>query len=342
MPEALRLTRREGSRHRLALGRTILRSALDGLSAGRRQRLSILIYHRVLPESDPLRPDEPAADVFRWQMELVGGACNVLPLEEAVDRLQAGNLPPRAASITFDDGYADNVTEALPILSDAGLPATFFIATGFLNGGRMFNDTVIEAVRRLPAGRHDFSELGLGLRSLQDAGQRRAVIRELLPRFKYATPAERDALLVRLEAQVPGRLPRNLMMNDAQVATLPASGMTVGAHTVSHPILNVLPREQAYEEIAGSRRALEHIIGRSVTLFAYPNGRRGEDYDATHTELVRAAGFRAAVSTRPGSAGPDADVYELPRFTPWDRTPARFAARLALNLTGRTGLSLSR
>ena len=72
---------------------------------------------------------------------------NVISLADGVAGLKRGCLPPRALSITFDDGYRDNHDIALPILLQLGLPATFFVATGFLDGGRMFNDTVIEAVR---------------------------------------------------------------------------------------------------------------------------------------------------------------------------------------------------
>ena len=80
---------------------------------------------------------------MRW----VKSVFNVIPLEEGVAGIKSGKLPPRALSITFDDGYANNATVAAPILKRLGLHATFFIATGFLDGGRMFNDTVIEAVR---------------------------------------------------------------------------------------------------------------------------------------------------------------------------------------------------
>lgn len=320
-----------------ALSGWLGRALLGYPGARRRQRLTILIYHRVLPAPDPLRPAEPVAATFAWQMELVASLFNVLPLDEAVKRLQEGTLPARAAAVSFDDGYADNATEALPTLQRVGVPATFFIATGFLNGGRMFNDTVIEVVRRLPAGTHDFSDLGLGPRPLQDTAGRRALIRELLPRFKYATPAQRETALAELTNRCPEPLPDDLMMTDDQVRALDRAGMTLGAHTVRHPILATLDRDRAREELMVSREMLEALIGRPVTLFAYPNGRMGDDYDARDVSLAREAGFRAAVSTHPGTAGPETDPWQLPRFTPWDRTPARFAARLGLNLAGRVG-----
>ena len=114
---------------------------------GARARLSVLIFHRVLPEPDPLFPDEMHARRFDVLCGWLTSWFKVLPLDEAVARLKAGTLPARAVCITFDDGYADNHHVALPILRRHGLVATFFIATGFLDGGRMWNDTVIEAIR---------------------------------------------------------------------------------------------------------------------------------------------------------------------------------------------------
>jgi peptidoglycan/xylan/chitin deacetylase (PgdA/CDA1 family) len=112
--------------------------------------LSILIYHRVLPVPDPLRAGEPDATRFDQQMRYLARHFSVLPLREAFRRLRAGTLPRRACCITFDDGYADNLTVALPILEKYGLPATIFIATGYLDGGRMFNDAAIDALGAAP------------------------------------------------------------------------------------------------------------------------------------------------------------------------------------------------
>ena len=126
----------------------MIRTAARWLSpGGTRARLSILIYHRVLPEPDGLFPDVPDLKRFEQELHWISRWFHVLPLDEAAARLEAGSLPPRAAAITFDDGYADNATVALPALQRAGLSATFFIATSFLDGGRMWNDTVIESVR---------------------------------------------------------------------------------------------------------------------------------------------------------------------------------------------------
>ncbi|MCS6944605.1 MAG: polysaccharide deacetylase family protein, partial [Sutterellaceae bacterium] len=125
----------------------------------------------------------------------------------------------------------------------------------------------------------------------------------------------------------------SLMMNCEQVADLAAAGFDIGGHTVTHPILARLSPEEARAEIAGGKSDLEAIVGRRVALFAYPNGVPGKDYAAEHVRLVRACGFQAGVSTAWGVAVWRSDPFQLPRFTPWDRTRLRFGLRLAQNLT---------
>jgi peptidoglycan/xylan/chitin deacetylase (PgdA/CDA1 family) len=107
--------------------------------------------------------------------------------------------------------------------------------------------------------------------------------------------------------------------------------MEIGAHTATHPILTRLAPADARREIDQSRERLTAILGEPVSLFAYPNGKPGQDYGAEHVRMVRDAGFTAAVSTAWGVASTNSDLFQLPRFTPWDRRPAKFALRLLLN-----------
>ncbi|MFP4063330.1 MAG: polysaccharide deacetylase family protein [Halochromatium sp.] len=310
-----------------------LRALASQLSpAGPRARLSILIYHRVLAQLDTLLPAEPDAETFRWQLRVLTSLFNVLPLSEAVERLAQGTLPARAACITFDDGYADNATVALPILKELGLSATFFIATGYLDGGMMFNDRVLETLRRLPAGPIEWPEVGLEHRHIEDDQDRKQLAAELIQGLKHLDPAERTARAQAIAERSPTPLPADLMMTSAQVKALAAAGMTIGGHTQTHPILARTPDAQARAEIAGGRETLEALLGEPVRLFAYPNGKPGQDYDHRHVAMVRDSGFAASVSTAWGVSTSSSDPYQLARFTPWDRTPGRFALRLVRNL----------
>jgi peptidoglycan/xylan/chitin deacetylase (PgdA/CDA1 family) len=252
---------------------------------------------------------------------------NVLPLREAIQRLQVGTLPAAAAAVTFDDGYADNLEVAWPILKRHGIPATFFIATAFLDGGRMWNDEIIEAARIAPAGTLDLSTYKLGTHDLDGIESRIACYDMVLSQLKYFDHDRRTqvARVIGRQAGVPEDC--SLMMTPRQLLALRASGADIGAHTCTHPILELMDDDQAYREIATGKRELEAILGESVQLFAYPNGIPGRDCSERHGEMARRLGFEAAVTTSPHCTKRSADPYHLPRFTPWDRTPTRFALR---------------
>jgi peptidoglycan/xylan/chitin deacetylase (PgdA/CDA1 family) len=304
--------------------------------AGERGRLSILIFHRVLAEPDPLFPETPVAAEFEQCMRWVKEWFNVLPLAEAIELLFAGRIPSRALSITFDDGYADNEELAALILRRLGMTATVFVATGFLDGGCMWNDRIIEAIRRSDAPRIDLRSQGLASFELDSIAARRVAIGALLHGVKHLEPPERLRVTEAIVQAAGGKPSPQLMMRAEQVRNLRSLGMEIGAHTVAHPILARLDRAAAHDEISGGKRELETILGEPVRLFAYPNGVPDRDYTAEHVALVRECGFSAAVSTSWGAASKHSDRFQLPRFTPWDRTRLRFGARMLSNLA-RTG-----
>lgn len=306
-------------------------SNLLPFASSRSDRLSILIYHRVLEKPDPMYADVIDAAAFRWQMDVLVNHFNVLPLSVAVALLEKRRLPPRAACVTFDDGYADNVHVALPILRERGISATFFIATGFLDGGQMWNDTVFEALRQVPDDELDLQEMALGRYPLPDTAARVRAAEALIDRLKYLPLEERLERCQTLAARAG--LPANsgLMMCSSDVRRLVAEGMEVGGHTINHPILAVLDPATARREIADNRDQLAALVEGPVRLFAYPNGKPGQDYLPEHVEMVRDLGYRAAVSTSWGLCTGNSHRWQLPRFTPWDATPIRFLARMVQN-----------
>lgn len=289
------------------------------------RRLSILMYHRIVPRRDPLLPAIPDVHQFDQHMRWLRRWCHVLPLAEASRRLRDGMLPPRAACLTFDDGYADNVELALPVLRRHGLSACFFIATGYLDGGRMWNDAVIEHVRGAAGPLLDLRHLGLECHPVHDWRHKILALDQLLLRLKYLPFGQRQEIADQL---APPRAP-GLMMSCDQVRQLHHAGMELGAHTVRHPILALLPAAAARSEIGAGKAALERLIDGPVACFAYPNGKPGQDYDGRHVRMVAELGFQAAVSTQAAAAHHACDPLQLPRFTPWDAAPWRFGLRLA-------------
>jgi peptidoglycan/xylan/chitin deacetylase (PgdA/CDA1 family) len=292
-----------------------------------KQRLSILVYHRVLPGHDPMRPNEPTTTEFDWQMRLLRNNFSPLPLVEAVERLRAGTLPNRAVCVTFDDGYADNEQHALPILKKYAIPATVFVTTGVLNGGRMWNDSVIEVFRSFAGERLDLRDLDLGSFSLATLTQRLAAVDSVIRAIKHLDPDIRAALVHEIEKRVSAQ-PDDLMLTDTQIQSLARNGVTIGAHTVNHPILCSVSSEIARWEIQYSKSYLEELLQERIEVFAYPNGKPGLDYLDEHRNMVKEMGFKAAVSTHWGVSTSQSDTLQLPRFTPWDRQELKFAIRL--------------
>lgn len=305
----------------------LLRAAQSAFGAS--GRLSIIALHRVRPHRDPLFPDDLDVTAFDRLVAHLARHYNVMRLGDGFEALRSGRLPPRALVITFDDGYADNAEVALPVLRRHGVGATFFIATGFLDGGLMWNDFVIECLRLCVQPQLDLRSFGLGEAPLALVDDRRAAVDALLPLLKYQPLAARKQMLARLHMLCgrPG-LPDSLMMSSGQVTELAAAGMEIGAHTVNHPILACESIDTVASEIVQSRQLLQALTGQPVDVFAFPNGKAGKDYRREHVELLREYGFRCAVTTVHGIAAATDDPLQLPRYTPWDRSLWRWSLRL--------------
>jgi len=294
--------------------------------------LTVLVFHRVTAVQDALFPEEMYAHRFDTLLGRLKRYWKIVPLGQAVDCLRAGTLRSPCMAITFDDGYADNFLIAAPILRKHRVAATIFVASGYLGGGCMWNDKVIEAVRSTRHRRLQFSFLENRDLVADTNEQRRAVIDKVLGTIKHWNTerrAEACEEVARVCAVVP---PNDLMMSPEQIQALPEMGIAIGAHTVTHPILASLGDDVAAWEIAQGKTDLEILLGQTVDLFAYPNGKPLRDYLPKHVEMVKAAGFRAAFSTSWGAGGSRSGIYDLPRFTPWDASITAFNFRLLRNL----------
>jgi len=290
--------------------------------------LAILMFHRVAPVHDPLRVRMGTVDEFRSQMRILKRFFRPVSISEGLRLLEAGRLPERSVAVTFDDGYADNARLALPVLQEVGVPAAFFVATGYLEGGRMWNDTVLEAVRRIPPGRYDIPALRTGPIELQSEAGRRPLAIALLKAVKHLEPSRRQAAAEALASHCPEPLPQDLMMRREDVRALADAGMEVGGHTRTHPILRLLGDQEAEAEICGGIEDLRAITGRPVTLFAYPNGRRGEDYSDREVTILERVGIEAALVSNRGIVTKRSHRLQLPRLNPLHRAPLKFGYAL--------------
>ena len=295
----------------------------------------ILTFHRVNDDHDPFMPAMPTT-VFAARIAHIARHYRVLTVEDLVERARQGTVPRNALALTFDDGYRDNLTHAAPILVQHRLPATIFLATGYIGTPDVpWFDHVALAFKL--ARRRDVTLPGCQPLRIETEAERLAGLELAMAWLKTLPDDERrgavERLVADLQPHAPDR-PKRAMLTWGEVDALRGLGFSVGAHTVTHPILSRVKPERAREEIQGSKDAIERALGVPVRAFAYPNGGPG-DYSSTTVRLVRESGFTCAVSTRRGLNGPAVPVFELRRGGPWEDHLPTFALKLAYyRLTG--------
>ena len=334
-----------------------LRRAARLVIASVRRRGLILLYHRVaVVPTDPwtlcVRPRH-----FAEQLEVLRERCRPMSFEDADAALARGELPPKAVVVTFDDGYADNLHNAKPLLERYGIPATFFLATEYIGQDREFwwdelqrlllqPDTLPNTLRLCVGGNlyawnlghvaqcgEDSGEGQRGWRAWEDPPSVRHAAYHAIWQLLHRMPADRrravlEELAVWAGAQPHGR-PGHRALSLNEVSTLAHGGLVeIGAHGVSHSALSALPIARQWDEVARSKARLEEVIGRPVTSFAYPFGRR-RDYTAETVVLVRAAGYTRACSNFVGTIGRQTDRFQLPRLHVEDWDGNQFAAQLS-------------
>ena len=326
----------------------------------------ILLYHRVAaPATDPqllaVTPER-----FADQMAHLSRHFEVVSLHELVSRMPNGGTGSRLAAVTFDDGYADNLSHAKPILDSCKVPATVFVATAALATGSAFWWDELEQLLLHPSllpsslkleidGRVFEWDLGpdaeytnadfaahrtWNVLRCDDPTERHRLYRALCRLFKPLTEETRQRALCDLRAWASvshDRSPSPRMLTREDVRRLgEVPGVEVGAHTASHQVLANLPLNAQRKEIASSKECLEAIMGRPVRTFAYPYGTRA-DYTKDTAVLVNEEGFALACSNFPEAVTSTSDIYQLPRFVVRDWTEEQFASMLAAWWDGREG-----
>lgn len=289
----------------------------------------ILGYHRVTDDLDPYRLGVSPAR-FAEQLEVLARTAQALALDDLAANLGQARPPRRSIVVTFDDGYADVLHRARPLLARLGIPATVFVVSGAL-GRELWWDRLHRVVDSARALRRAFT-LSIGPDPFHWPGDDTAPAPVRLRRALYSLlrpldQRQRDAALDRLGEilevpSVPERpdFPRVLTPDELRCL---ADGdlVRIGAHTVSHAPLSRLSPGGQREEIAESRRDLEALLQRPVTGFSYPFG----DVPPGAPALVREAGFEYACQSRNAVVWRGSDRFALPRFWVPDWEGPRFA-----------------
>ena len=276
-------------------------------------RLTIIRHHRVYPDgAQPLYRLGVSARVLEAQLAwLASAGLAPLTVGEGLARL-AGNTRGHWVAMTFDDGYADNVHAALPLLAAHGARATFYLTAGLMERREpAWWDVLAHALAasRFPAATWNDAR-GVPMRlELGTPAARRATLRRLLPTMR-ARPADRAMLLARLATATGVESPAPCELATwSEAGRLAEAGMEIGAHTLTHPHLSLLTPAEQRLEIHGSVALVHDRLGAAPAGFAYPGG----DYDPVSVAAVKAAGLAHAVTTRAGDVRPGADSWTLVR-----------------------------
>ncbi len=312
-----------------------LASLLPRLEGGKAASLVIIRHHRVYgPDERPLYRLGVAEGVLRAQLQLLARhGLTPVTVSQGLARLASGE-PGRTVAMSFDDGYADNLRRALPLLAVAGASATFFLTAGLMEERRApWWDELAHLLAVSGVGRLEHEGR---VHELADEAGRVRALRALLPAFRVS-PVDQRALLESLAGrlEVANPAPCELATWE-ECAALRVAGMEVGAHTLTHPFLTILSAAEQAAEIAGSFELIARRLGARPCGLAYPGG----DHDGVSVAAARAAGAAWAVTTRTGENRAGAPAFELLRRGLSEGAclgpGGRFSARLMLaELDGR-------
>ena len=321
--------------------RGLVRRAVGRLGGRSDGKVLILLYHRVASlKSDPwglaVTPDR-----FAEHLEVLRQQARPMRLAELSEALRDGRLPGRSVVVTFDDGYFDNLHNAKPLLERHDVPATVFVAAGFVGFKREFWWDELGRLLLRPGLLPDTLSLSIEGKTyhweLGEAAEytvedfrshrgwrawnksptpRHSLYVSLCKLLRPIGEGERKSKLDELRGWViaaPERSPNHRPMSPAEIGKLDQGGLVeVGAHTVTHPVLSALPPVSQRREIARSKTRLETISDHPVTSFAYPYGKPHE-YTPETVDLVRRAGFECACSSFAGVVRRSNDRLQLPR-----------------------------
>jgi peptidoglycan/xylan/chitin deacetylase (PgdA/CDA1 family) len=280
-----------------------------------RSKALILTYHRFGEDEAGLKT---TARVFEAQLQYLTARYSIVPLSSISEALTNGrSLPAGLAAITIDDGYGDAYEIAFPLLRKYNAPATLFVVTGFVDKACwVWTDkmrflalkTDAPLIEATIAGRKVEIRLGDHLSRLQAAARANSLIKRLPDEAKDEAIAR---IALSLDVELPAAPPPEYRpVTWEQAREMDSSGLEVASHTLSHPILTNVMDEQLARELSESKERLEEILGHRVDSFCYPNG----GHDGRVRRAVERAGYRSAVTTRPGFNDERSDPLTLSRI----------------------------
>lgn len=287
----------------------------------------ILNYHRVTKKVDNIYDDRLTASEFKEKMCFLKEHFNVVSLPELLARAKNSTIKPLTVAITIDDGYEDGYSVILPILKDLNISAAFFIATEGIDKGCLWNDYISTAFNTTIKERLEHY-LDFPIFDLSTLDLKKKAHHIIHKRCKFLSLSERKLAIEQLLLLLDVNVIHDEFLSKNQIKKLHLAGMTIGAHTHQHPILNLESAEISYQEIKHSKELLETIINEDIKYFAYPNGKKNKDFNEVHENMLEDLNFDAALMTNWGHVTPKINFFSVPRFTPWDKDKFSFGIRL--------------
>jgi peptidoglycan/xylan/chitin deacetylase (PgdA/CDA1 family) len=289
------------------------RGALPSRRAGHPKFL-ILCYHRVGTNGIPLFSELRPA-IFEAQMQYIKQRYRLLSLDEICDEMAKPSRKEDAVAVTFDDGYRDLHTHALPVLRKYQIPATIFLPVASIEMGQVpWYDRIFLALQVFPKDEFEIvldRPCSFRLTSFHTRLQAAA---EIIQYFRTLSDDRRKEYCGMLEEQVilPQDELKDRMLTWEQIRAMCREGITFGSHTMTHPAVSQLTESQLENELCESKRALEERIDSPAVHFAYPFGKPADCGTAALPFLVR-YGYRSAATTVEGVNEPGDSCYELRR-----------------------------
>jgi peptidoglycan/xylan/chitin deacetylase (PgdA/CDA1 family) len=315
----------------------------------------ILMYHRVAEvDLDPwelcVTPQH-----FAEHLEVLRRQVRVVSLQQLTQEIEEGKSVHRSVALTFDDGYADNFLNAEPLLEQYDIPATVFVANGYVEQEQEYWWDELERLFLQPGTVPEKLELNLNNRSYYwelgaaaeyreedyqrhqrwhaeqkyDPTPRHSLYRSVWKLMQPLLASQQHQLLQELRVwagTASETRPTHRPLTLAELSILDQIPLIeVGAHTVMHPFLSALPVELQRHEIQQGKARLEEILGHPVRSFAYPYG----DFTPETVALVQEAGFDRACSTISARVQPKSDRFQLPRVEVLDWNGEAFAKKLS-------------